>query len=71
MKDSMEKHYLEKEAVAVDLTEERFRFLRAAYLEERITVNGQRLAEKLLSFESSLDAALKAAENTQKKSNLR
>ena len=61
MKDPKQQNYREKEAVAVDLTEDRFRRLRAAYLEGRITVNSQSVAEKLLNFERSLDSALKAA----------
>ena len=67
MKDAMKKQYLEKEAVAVDLTEDHFKRLRAAYLEGRIIVNSQSVAEKLLNFERPLDAALKAAENAHKK----
>ena len=58
MKEQAKPEYREKDTVAVDMTEVRFKRLREAYLAGRLVVDSKRLAEKLLKFEGELSVAL-------------
>ncbi|WP_263078470.1 hypothetical protein [Endozoicomonas sp. Mp262] len=54
MKEPSEPEYQPKDTVVVEAAEERFRLMREAYLEGRLTVDSRRLAEKIMNFERRL-----------------
>ena len=59
MKKQAKPEYRTKDAVAVDMTEERFKHLREAYLEGQLSVDSRTLAEKIMDFERALSARIK------------
>ncbi len=53
--------YLPKDTVEVGAIEERFKVLREAYLEGRLTVDSRQLAERLMDFELFLNKSLSSS----------
>lgn len=57
---SSELEYQPRDTVVVEALDERYRLLREAYLEGRLSVDSRRLAENIMAFERRLASAIQA-----------